>query len=124
MSIESICHQFEIVGLILFGSGVQNRETAGDIDLCYIRSSALDYDAKYACIDLFSAFFDKEKIDLVYWSHIPTALKKEISDNHQILFGNTDLVLDFINTGERMFWDEKKYYDLLFLEMKSQHSHE
>ncbi|MBL7776985.1 MAG: nucleotidyltransferase domain-containing protein [Chitinophagales bacterium] len=119
MSIENICKQFGITSLVMFGSAVRGVKQAGDVDLCYTRPLSLSITDHLNCIDLLQQYFSKENIDLVYWSNIASSLKKEIADNHKILYSEGDTALNHINIGEQMFWDEKKYYDEMFREMKT-----
>lgn len=120
MNIEDICKRFGFTSLILFGSATHNMTTAEDVDVCYTGKSKLTTNAYFECIELLKSLFEKEKIDLVYWSSIPSALKKEIADNYRILYTEGDVAMEHINMGEQMFWDEKKYYDLLFEKMKAE----
>ncbi len=102
-------HGFE--GLILHGSMVNNSELANDIDICYIRKKSLEFRELLNCISDFIDIFNKDKIDIVYWSDASPLLKNEMAHKNQIIFGDKDYVTTFICAGQKMYWDYKKYYD-------------
>ena len=117
-SIHSLCKKYGIEGLVLYGSAV-NYEKYNDIDLCYISPKRFDFQNLLNCISELIDIFSNDRIDLVYWSDASELLKNEMANNHQILFGDESYVLKFLLAGQRMYWDFRKYYDVLNNQLKS-----
>lgn len=100
--------------LILYGSNVEEDYMGEDMDLCYLRKRKLDFEQMLSCNSELMDIFKNDKINLVHWSDASSLLKNEMVFKNKILFGNKDLVIQYLNAGQRMYWDDKKYYDGFF----------
>ncbi len=123
-AIEPIANKYDIKGLVLYGSMVHRTDTANDVDICYIRKGRLSFDELLDCIHDLSNVFNRDKVDLVYWSDASPLLKNEMALTNQKLYGEESFVNQYLNAGQRMYWDHKKYYDLTKEKMIKDASHE
>lgn len=96
--------------LILYGSNAAEDYMGEDVDLCYWRKKKLDFEKMLSCNSELMDVFKNDKIDLVYWNDAGTVLKNEIALKSKILFGDPFFVNDYLNAGQRIYWDEMKIF--------------
>lgn len=117
--IGKLAKDYEIKALLLYGSSVKY-ENWNDVDICYIRDKKLTFEELLKVLSELCTIFKNDKIDLGDWMNASSLLKNEIALNHQILFGEKEYVYNYLHAGQRMFWDDKKYYDALKQKMKQE----
>ena len=119
-AISNIAGRFDLRGLVLYGSMVNDETTAVDADVIYFRIKKLHGKEYFELMNTLSDLLQKDKVDLVYWNDAYPLLKNEAALKNEILFGDRDWIQTQLRAGQREYWDAIPYYNALDEKLKHQ----